>query len=334
MPQALSTKPAPYKHSWSPTAKYDEIFTGWAYPPTDYDKWARSGAGVGHSTRRRSTASAEVAHWYCEVWNEANIGYWRGTPEEFQKLHDYAVDGVRRALPTAKVGGPETAGIRRRLLTCLLPSRAGWPELPRPAAPDRHSTSFPSTRKGKPEFVDGHVRMGIATQLAVIDEGFRMVSRLPEIKTLPIVIGESDPDGCAACQGPQLGYRNSTMYSSYTAASFARDYDLADRHDVNIEGALTWAFEFEDQPFFAGFRALATNGIALPVLNVFRMFSRMGGRAYRSHERPCRDPRRDPRSRRPRGRGCRRACRARRRQSSPSSSGTITTTTWRDRTRR
>jgi xylan 1,4-beta-xylosidase len=44
---------------------------------------------------------------------------------------------------------------------------------------------------------------------------------------------------------------------------------------VNLEGALTWAFEFEDQPYFAGFRALATNGIALPVLNVFRMFSRM-----------------------------------------------------------
>ena len=67
------------------------------------------------------------------------------------------------------------------------------------------------------------------------------------------------------------------MYSSYTAASFARKHDLADRHGVNLEGALTWAFEFEDQPYFAGFRALATNGIDLPVLNVFRMFSRMGG---------------------------------------------------------
>ena len=91
------------------------------------------------------------------------------------------------------------------------------------------------------------------------------------------MIGESDPDGCAACQGPQLGYRNTTMYSSYTAASFARMHDLADRHGVNLEGALTWAFEFEDQPYFAGFRALASNGIALPVLNVFRMFGRMSG---------------------------------------------------------
>jgi xylan 1,4-beta-xylosidase len=68
------------------------------------------------------------------------------------------------------------------------------------------------------------------------------------------------------------------MYSSYTAASFARVHDLADRHDVNLEGALTWAFEFEDQPYFAGFRVLATNGIDQPVMNVFRMFSRMGAR--------------------------------------------------------
>ena len=98
------------------------------------------------------------------------------------------------------------------------------------------------------------------------------------MKSTPIVIGESDPDGCAACQGPQLGYRNGTMYSSYTAASFAREYELAEQHGVNLEGALTWAFEFEDQPFFAGFRVLATNGIDLPVLNVFRMFSNMGGR--------------------------------------------------------
>jgi xylan 1,4-beta-xylosidase len=67
------------------------------------------------------------------------------------------------------------------------------------------------------------------------------------------------------------------MYSSYTAASFARKHDLADRHRVNFEGALTWAFTFEDQPYFAGFRQLASCGLPLPVFNVFRMFSQMSG---------------------------------------------------------
>jgi len=126
--------------------------------------------------------------------------------------------------------------------------------------------------------VDGHVRLGISAQLGEIDRGFALIAAVPELRQKPIVIGESDPDGCAACLGPQLGYRTGTMYPSYTAASLAREYALADRHGVNLEGALTWAFEFEDQPYFAGQRVLASNGIDLPVLNLFRMLGRMGGR--------------------------------------------------------
>src|SRR4029453_19272759 len=72
-------------------------------------------------------------------------------------------------------------------------------------------------------------------------------------------------------------YRNGALYAAYTAASFARKHDLADKHGINFEGALTWAFEFEDQPWFAGFRVLATNGVPLAVLNTFRMFSQMAG---------------------------------------------------------
>jgi xylan 1,4-beta-xylosidase len=67
------------------------------------------------------------------------------------------------------------------------------------------------------------------------------------------------------------------MYSSYTAASFPRATELAEQYGVNLRGALTWAFEFEDQPPFAGFRALASDGLDLPVLNVFRLFAQMDG---------------------------------------------------------
>jgi xylan 1,4-beta-xylosidase len=135
--------------------------------------------------------------------------------------------------------------------------------------------------KGAPTFVDGHVRMGIANHLRAIDSAFGIIASFPELKGKPVVIGESDPDGCAACSAavyPPNRYRNGALFASYSAASFARKHDLAAKHGVNLEGALTWAFEFEDQPYFAGFRVLATNGIALPVLNVFRMFGRMGGK--------------------------------------------------------
>jgi xylan 1,4-beta-xylosidase len=67
------------------------------------------------------------------------------------------------------------------------------------------------------------------------------------------------------------------MYSSYTAAQLARTFELSDLHKVNLLGSVTWAFEFEGQPMFAGFRDLATNGIDKPVLNVFRMLGKMRG---------------------------------------------------------
>jgi xylan 1,4-beta-xylosidase len=277
MPEALSIKPQPYQHHWTPKAKYDEIYTGWAYPPKDYQRWAELVfQWTKHCVERYGQAECES--WWWELWNEANIGYWRGSREEFFKLYDYTADAVKRALPAARVGGPETAGgpggtfMRDFFEHCL---RGTNHVTGKPGAP-LDFLSFHA--KGAPKFVDGHVRMGVSNQLRDIDGAFKLIATYPELKDKPIVIGESDPDGCAACQGPQLGYRNGTMYSSYTAASFARKYELADRHGVNLEGVLTWAFTFEDQPYFAGFRQLATNGIDLPVLNVFRMFGKMGGR--------------------------------------------------------
>src|SRR6185437_6087820 len=84
-----------------------------------------------------------------------------------------------------------------------------------------------------PIYTNGIVRMGIAAALRTMDSSFRIISSFPEFKDKPIVIGECDPEGCAACQGARLGYRNGTMYSSYTAACFARAYDLAKKDGVN-----------------------------------------------------------------------------------------------------
>ncbi len=275
MPQALSIKPQPYQHHWKPGEKYATIETGWAYPPTDYAKWGELVfQWATHCVEKYG--KAEVEQWYWEVWNEANIGYWHGTEEEFFRLHDVAIDAVRRALPAARVGGPDCAGAGGKFMADFLEHCLRGKNY----ATGKNGTpiDFVSFHaKGNPSFVDGHVRMGIANQLRTIDSAFKMIASYPELKSKPIVIGECDPDGCAACQGPQLGYRNGTMYSSYTAASFARLFALADKHGANLDGALTWAFEFEDQPYFAGFRALATNGIELPVLNVFRMLGKMSG---------------------------------------------------------
>jgi xylan 1,4-beta-xylosidase len=280
MPEALSTKPKPYKHDWTPGGR-NSISTGWAYPPKDYAKWRELvRQWVLHSVDRYG--KEEVEKWYWEVWNEPNILYWRGTPEEYQKLYDHAADGVKSALPTARVGGPHVAGTKSEGATRFL--RSFIEHCLRGTNHATGKTGSPLDfvafhAKGAPRFVDGHVRMGIASQLQDIDRGFEVVASYPELNGKPVIIGESDPDGCAACPStvyPQNGYRNGTLYASYTAASFARKYLLAEKHGVNFEGAVTWAFEFEGQPPFAGFRVLQTTGIALPVLNVFRMFGKMG----------------------------------------------------------
>jgi len=281
MPEALSTAPAgtPYRHNWRPGS--GSLDGGWAWPPRDYQRWSDLCFELTKHFVERYGA-AEVDRWWFETWNEANLGvYWKGTPEEFYRLHDFAIAGVRRALPSARVGGPDTAGHGGAFMEGFLEhittgrnfatGQIGTP------------TDFLAFHaKGAPTVADGHVRMGIKEQLETIDEGFRMIAARPALRGLPIVIGESDPEGCAACQGPRFGYRNGTMYSSYTAASFARKHELAARHGVNLQGALTWAFEFEDQAWFAGFRQLASNGVEMPVFNVFRMFSRMHGRRVRA----------------------------------------------------
>ncbi len=282
MPEALTTGPPPYRHSFSLEPLNRSTAGSWAYPPKDYNKWAELVyQWVRHSIDRYG--AGEVETWMWEAWNEPNISYWKGTPEEFHKLYDYTADAVKRASPKTRMGGPNMAGTESDAAERWL--RAFLDHAVRGKNYATGATGAPLDfiafhAKGSPRVVDGHVRMGVANQLSGINRGFGVVASYPELKSKPIIIGESDPEGCAACSArvfPNNAYRNGTMYSSYTAASFARKYELADRHGVNFLGAVTWAFEFEDQPWFDGFRDLATNGIEKPVLNVFRMFGMMTG---------------------------------------------------------
>jgi xylan 1,4-beta-xylosidase len=281
MPEALSVKPQPYRHVWKPGVDYNKIYTGWAHPPKDYKKWGELVyEWVKHSIARYG--KEEVKSWWWEVWNEPNIGYWKGTPEEFNMLYDYAADGVKRALPEARIGGPSTTGPGWDKAAAYLKNFLQHCELGKNYATGKTGSplDFISFHgKGSPKVVNGHVQMNMSPELNDAAKGFEIV-RSTIFKDLPILLTEFDPEGCAACgmaTNPENAYRNGTMYSSYTASSFARLYDLAARYDVNLEGAISWSFEFEGQPWFDGFRDLATNGVDKPVLNVFRMYGLMKG---------------------------------------------------------
>jgi xylan 1,4-beta-xylosidase len=290
MPKALSLKPEPYQHHWKPGDNYNDIYTGWTTPPNDYDKWRDLVYNwVKHCVDRYG--KEEVASWYWELWNEPDIGYLSASAQgankvqDYCKMYDYAADGLKKALPTARIGGAEVTGggqrFQREFLNHVLDGTnyaTGQKGSPLDLV-SFHAKGAPENIRAR-DGVPQHVRMGIANQLANIDSHMAVVAARPETKNLPIVIGESDPDGCAACPGnalyPANAYRNGTLYACYTVNQIVRTLDLADKHGVNILGATTWAFTFEDQPIFGGFRQVATNGIEMPVFNAFRALNKMG----------------------------------------------------------
>ena len=278
MPEALSTHPQPYRH----TFPKGNIFTGWTYPPKDYAKWSELVFRFAQHLRERY-GDDEVKSWLWEVWNEPDIDYWHGTPEEYFKLYDYSVNAVLRAVPAARIGGPDSTGPGSPKAIAFLHDFLEH---------CAHGKNFANGKmgarldfvsfhpKGSPKWMGDHVQMGISKQLAAVDQGFSIVASFPEWKTTPIILGESDPEGCAACSAqdnPQNGYRNGPLYASYTAEVLERIRELAVRRGVSIRAAVNWSFEFEDQSPFAGFREMATNGIDKPVLNVFRMMGMLRG---------------------------------------------------------
>ena len=183
--------------------------------------------------------------------------------------------GEKAPCPTALVGGPATTGPGSQRSTAFLTQ---FLQHCLDASVPLDFITFHA--KGQPRVVDGHVKMGIANNLQNADNGYKVVASFPKFKNLPIILSESDPEGCAACSArfsPQNAYRNGTLYASYTAAAMKALTDLAARDGVNLVGQLTWAFEFEGQPYFEGFRDLATNGVDKPILNFFRMAGQLNG---------------------------------------------------------
>ena len=250
-------------------------------PPKNYATWGELVRKVTEHLVERYGKS-EVLQWYFEVWNEPDIGYWHASEADYFKLYDYAVAGVRAALPAARVGGPATTGPGDPHAEAYLDhflehvSKGG-------SAADGKAIpiDFISFHvKGQPKIVDGHVRMGLDREMISADKGFATVAKYPKFLKLPIILSEADPEGCAACSSkvnPSNNYRNDTLYPAYTAAALKGLFQLDDRHRTNLISMLSWSFEFEDKDFFEGFRSLSTNGVDKPILNLFRMAGLMSG---------------------------------------------------------
>jgi xylan 1,4-beta-xylosidase len=281
MPEALSAHPEPYRHRF-PSG---DVFTGWSYPPKDepaWEMWSRLVAA--YATHLKKRYGSQTSRWLWEVWNEPDIAYWHGTAAEYDRIYDVTAAAVQQALPEAKIGGPEATGVsdhsepflRQFLEHCARGVNAATGGV---GAPLAFISYHP---KGHPTFVDGHVVMSVSTQLRAVERGMKVIASYPEWKNTPIILGESDPEGCGACLSAQNGYRNGPLYGASVTEATMRTYELAREYGLTVQGAVTWAFEFEDQPAFASLRALATGGIDKPVLNAFRLMGKLGGQWVRT----------------------------------------------------
>jgi len=274
MPQALTTAPAniPYQNTGIYT-----LDGGCFYPPKDYVKWgALIRAWATHSRDRYPNVESS---WQWELWNEPDIGYWHGTQAQYNTLYDYTEAALHQVLPNASLGGPAVAGAGSAFLPQFLQHCAtGVNAVSGTTGTRLDMISFHA--KGGVAITAGHVQMNLGNQLRLHRTGFNAVAGFAQFRQTPIVITEADPDGCAACpvtMNPEDAYRNSPAYGAYEVAMMKKTLELEARIGVNVRGLLTWAFLFNNTPYFAGYRALATNGIHLPVLNAFKLLGGLDG---------------------------------------------------------
>jgi xylan 1,4-beta-xylosidase len=283
MPQALSSQPEPYTPVLVKTGLPRDMVSGGAfYPPKDYRKWeALIEAWARHSGERYGVDRA--SSWLWELWNEPESPYWRGTKEEYFRLYDHFAAAVKRALPKARVGGPHVTdpGWKKGdefMKAFLEHCRSGKNAATGGVGAPLDFVAFHA--KGTTRLDDkGRVEMNLRNHLKTIDTYGRIIASFPEFARLPIYIGESDPEGCAGCPAtldPERDYRRTSQFAAYTAASFMRKQDLMARTGGDLQGAVSWAFTFAEQPWFNGLRALTTNEVVLPVFNAFELFSKMG----------------------------------------------------------
>jgi xylan 1,4-beta-xylosidase len=273
---------------------------GWACPPKDYRKWYDLVFNlVRHCLERYGRA--EAATWYWELWNEPDLDYyWKGSIEEFNKLYDYTVAALKAACPEARVGGPATTNpvLGRRaaeFLDAYLDHCA-------------NGTNAYTGQKGTAlDLITFHVKGGgyradpkhrpeappsVKQILSDTRTGRAIISKYPMFKDLECVLSEIDPDGWAAggaWDNRNLNFRNTEYYPSFVAAAFDKVSAFARREKWDLK-LLSWAFMFVGERCFEGTRAFSTQGIDKAILNLFRMYARMGTREIRFESTGAKDP--------------------------------------------
>ena len=273
------------KDNW--TNRDYRIF-GYASPPKDYQKWYDLIYQLARHCLERYGIE-EIRTWYWELWNEPDLDYyWLGTIEEFNQLYDYTAAAIKAVSPELRVGGPGT--------TNPIPGRRSVEFLDKFLDHCVNGTNANTRERGTPlDFISFHVKGGGYRAdlrprgltppsrkqiLSHVQVGYQIIAKYPGLAQLECVLSEIDPDGWAAggaWDNPVLNFRNTEYYPSFVAATFdsVTRFGQQNQWDVRL---LSWAFLFVGERCFEGTRAFSTQGIDKAILNLFRMYDKLGTR--------------------------------------------------------
>ncbi|WP_432542396.1 GH39 family glycosyl hydrolase [Kineococcus sp. SYSU DK002] len=267
----------------SPTVYSSYEAGAWAYPPKDYGKWGGLVAAHARHCLERYGAD-EVREWLWELWNEPDIFYWKGTPQQFYDLYTVTAEAVRSVLPDAKVGGPAVTGGGVEFLRGFL-QHTSANDVPLDFVSfHTKGSAFTPWRVYGPTGAAAPERQNPSTHkmLYEIRRMQRVVAEFPQYHSLPAIVDECDagvPAHFSVYDNANFGFQNTEYYPVFQVKLFKKILDLNESETVAVEQATSWSFYFEGERYFEGTRAFLTaGGVEKPLLNAYRMLSRLGGR--------------------------------------------------------
>ncbi len=255
MPKKLSSKP-------------DDLHPFWYHPnvapPANYAEWDSMIAAFAQHLIARYGLD-EVATWNFEVWNEPNLDFWGGRPNQptYYTLYDHTARALKAVNPRLRVGGPATA-------------QAAWVgDFLKHCHDNDVPVDFASTHVYGND--DGQKIFGISTPI-------------PRDKMVPMAVKKVH-DEIAASPLP-----NTPLFFSEYNASYANEPDVTDtvymgpwladtirQVDGLVQQMAYWDFSdvFEEQgvihtPFYGGFGVIAERDIPKPAFNAFAMLHQLG----------------------------------------------------------
>ena len=257
----------------------------WTYPPNDYAKWGGLVAALVEHALERYGAD-EVQHWLWELWNEPDISYWKGTPEQFHELYDVTVKSIRQVYPEAKVGGPAVTGGDRgaEFLRGFLQACADR-DLPVDFVSFHTKGShFTPWRTYGPIGAPASLQQSPSTpkMLREIDRALAVIEEFPQYAGQPVIVDECDasvPAHWGIYDNSNFAYRNNEYYPVFQAKLMKKVLDLNEQHTTKVHEATTWSFQIEGERYFEGTRSFVTAaGVEKPLMNAYRAFALLGDR--------------------------------------------------------